>query len=378
VHGSVKYRLKNQKSTLDEDDEETEVELSVCPDCQGTRLRKEALSVLFHGKNIGELSEISVDELLVFFSKLKLSSKENLVGEKILKQINGRLSYLVRVGTGYLSLSRTARTLSGGEAQRIRLATQVGSSLIGVLYVMDEPSIGLHPRDHARMLEIIRELRDRGNTILLVEHDEETMLSADYLIDLGPGAGKLGGALMAEGTPQQVMQNPNSVTGGYLSGRLKIAVPKNRRLGNGKFLEIKKASGNNLKKVDVKIPLGTLTVVTGVSGSGKSTLVIDTLYKAMAQKLNDSSARPSPYEAIVGAENVDRVIEINQHPIGRTPRSSTRGVRVTDVEPQRSVSPQRVADVIEDGGQRLHELFDAVFETDLSVDPVVAERPVGR
>ncbi len=322
VHGSVKYRLKNQKSTLDEDDEETEVELSVCPDCQGTRLRKEALSVLFHGKNIGELSEISVDELLVFFSKLKLSSKENLVGEKILKQINGRLSYLVRVGTGYLSLSRTARTLSGGEAQRIRLATQVGSSLIGVLYVMDEPSIGLHPRDHARMLEIIRELRDRGNTILLVEHDEETMLSADYLIDLGPGAGKLGGALMAEGTPQQVMQNPNSVTGGYLSGRLKIAVPKTRRLGNGHFLEIKKASGNNLKKVDVKIPLGTLTVVTGVSGSGKSTLVIDTLYKAMAQKLNDSSARPSPYEAIVGAENVDRVIEINQHPIGRTPRST--------------------------------------------------------
>lgn len=322
VHGAVKYRYKDEKKSKDDDDEETELELSVCPDCQGTRLKKEALSVRIHNKNIAELSEISADELLDFFSKVKFSNKENLVAEKILKQINGRLNYLVRVGTGYLSLSRTARTLSGGEAQRIRLATQVGSSLIGVLYVMDEPSIGLHPRDHGRMLEILRELRDRGNTILLVEHDEETMMSADYLLDLGPRAGKLGGQIMAQGTPAQVMANGDSVTGGYLSGRLKIPVPVTRRRGNGKYLEVKKASGNNLKDVDMKIPLGTLTVVTGVSGSGKSTLVIDTLFKAVSQKLNLSSRRPSPYKEILGMDHVDRVIEINQHPIGRTPRST--------------------------------------------------------
>jgi len=232
------------------------------------------------------------------------------------------LQYLERVGTSYLSMSRPARTLSGGEAQRIRLATQVGSALIGCMYVMDEPSIGLHPRDHHRLLEIIGELKDRGNTIVLVEHDEDTIRYADYVVDLGPRAGKLGGELMAEGTPDQLMKNPNSLTGQYLSGAQKIAIPKKRRAGNGHAIQLFGATGNNLKNVDLTIPLGTYTCVTGVSGSGKSTLIIDTLYKILAREFYKSSVQASPYKKIEGLEHIDKVIDINQRPIGRTPRST--------------------------------------------------------
>jgi excinuclease ABC subunit A len=232
------------------------------------------------------------------------------------------LEYLKQVGVGYLSMSRQARTLSGGEAQRIRLATQVGSSLIGVLYVMDEPSIGLHPRDHHRLLKIISELRDRGNTVLLVEHDEDTIRSADFVIDLGPGAGKRGGDLTDYGSPADIEKRQKSLTGKYLAKSLKVEVPKSRRLGNGFFLEVQGATGNNLKNVDMKIPLGTFTAITGVSGSGKSTLVIDTLYKALSQEFYNAGAKPAPHKALKGIEKVDKVIDINQKPIGRTPRST--------------------------------------------------------
>lgn len=321
----VSYRRKDEgtKKSKNEDEEaEEDTDLSVCPSCLGSRLRPEALSVKVDGHTIATLSEFACVDLVKWAQGLSLKSKDKLVAEKILAQIISRLEYLIRVGTGYLSLSRSARTLSGGEAQRIRLATQVGSSLIGVLYVMDEPSIGLHPRDHGRLLDIIRELKDRGNTILLVEHDEETIRAADHVIDLGPRAGILGGELMAEGTPEQIEKNPKSVTGQYLSGKLKIEVPRERRPGTGGAIQIIGATGNNLKNVDLKIPLGTLTGITGVSGSGKSTLIIDTLYKILAQKFYNSGARPSEYKEIRGLELIDKVIDINQRPIGRTPRST--------------------------------------------------------
>lgn len=320
----VRYRLKNEGSTTGENDEDVEEgsDLSVCMSCLGSRLRPEALSVKIEGFTIAVLAEMSCVDLLKWSQKLKLRDKDQLVAEKILKQIISRLEYLIRVGCSYLSLNRSARTLSGGEAQRIRLATQVGSSLIGVLYVMDEPSIGLHPRDHHRLLDIIRELKERGNTILLVEHDEETIRAADHVIDLGPRAGRLGGELMAEGTPAEIEKNPKSVTGQYLSGKLRIALPKERRKGTGNYIQILGASGNNLKNVDLKIPLGTLTGITGVSGSGKSTLIIDTLYKILAQKFYNASVKPSDYKEIRGLDLIDKVIDINQRPIGRTPRST--------------------------------------------------------
>lgn len=318
----IRYRYKDDKKINEDDEEAEELEFAECPDCRGTRLKAEALSIRIHDKNIAELSEMSCLDLREWAAKMNVKNKDQMIAEKINKQILSRLDYLNRVGCGYLSLSRSSRTLSGGEAQRIRLATQVGSSLIGCLYVMDEPSIGLHPRDHHRLLEIIGELKERGNTILLVEHDEDTMRFADYLIDLGPRAGKLGGRLMAEGTPEEVENNKNSLTGRYLSGELRIPIPKLRRKGNGQSIELKGASGNNLKNVDLKIPLGTFTAVTGVSGSGKSTLIIDTLYKLLAQKFYNNSALPSPYKSVSGLENIDKVIEINQRPIGRTPRST--------------------------------------------------------
>lgn len=305
----------------DELDDLDEYSLRECPDCQGARLKPEALNVRIHERNIAELSALSHEELRQFLSNLDLASKQSLIADKILKQILSRLDYLIRVGTGYLSLSRPTRTLSGGEAQRIRLATQVGSSLIGALYVLDEPSIGLHPRDHHRLLKILEEIRDRGNTILMVEHDEDTIRGADCLIDLGPGAGRLGGQLLAYGTPQEVEAQEGSVTGDYLSGRRRVEVPKVRRKGSGLYVELKRAEGNNLKSVDIQIPLGTLTGITGVSGSGKSTLVIDTLYRILAQKFYQSSLRPASYREICGVENIDKVIDINQKPIGRTPRS---------------------------------------------------------
>lgn len=318
----VKYTYKGKKTSDNDEDEEEEMVLNDCPDCGGSRLKAESLNIFIAEKNIAQLANYSVTELLQFFSKLKWNNKNQLVAEKIVKQITDRLQYLERVGTSYLSMSRPARTLSGGEAQRIRLATQVGSALIGCMYVMDEPSIGLHPRDHHRLLEIIGELKDRGNTIVLVEHDEDTIRYADYVVDLGPRAGKLGGELMAEGTPDQLMKNPNSLTGQYLSGAQKIAIPQKRRSGNGHAIQLFGASGNNLKNVDLKIPLGTYTCVTGVSGSGKSTLIIDTLYKILAREFYKSSVQASPYKKIEGLEHIDKVIDINQRPIGRTPRST--------------------------------------------------------
>jgi excinuclease ABC subunit A len=318
----VKYVYKGNKKIDEEDEEGDDLELGACPDCRGTRLRTESLSIKIQERNIAELAEVSCLELREWMEKLVVRAKEQMIADKITKQIKSRLDYMIRVGTGYLSLSRSARTLSGGEAQRIRLATQVGSSLIGCLYVMDEPSIGLHPRDHHRLLGIIGDLRERGNTILLVEHDEDTMKYADYIIDLGPRAGKLGGALMAEGTLEQIKKNKNSLTGRYLSGELRITAPKTRRRGNGQFLELRGASGNNLQEVNLKIPLGTFTTVTGVSGSGKSTLIIDTLYKILAQRFYNNSAQPSPYKEIHGLDYLDKVIDINQRPIGRTPRST--------------------------------------------------------
>ncbi|OFZ31761.1 MAG: ABC-ATPase UvrA [Bdellovibrionales bacterium RIFCSPHIGHO2_01_FULL_40_29] len=319
----VKYSYKGQKVKEDSDDEESEeIVLSSCPDCKGARLRQESLSIKINDKNIAQLSDMSLLELSEWLPRARWTDKQKLVADKIMKQILLRVEFLKRVGTSYLSLSRQARTLSGGEAQRIRLATQVGSALIGCTYVMDEPSIGLHPRDHHRLLEIIGELKDRGNTIILVEHDEDTIRYADFVVDLGPRAGKLGGELMASGTADELAKNPNSITGQYLSGRKKIPLPQKRRLGNGKILKLTGATGNNLRDVTLSIPLGTLTAITGVSGSGKSTLVIDTLYKILAQEFYGSHGQPAPYKKIEGMEFIDKVIDISQRPIGRTPRST--------------------------------------------------------
>lgn len=320
----VKYTYKGKKVSEAEGDDEEEVEmvLSTCPDCAGTRLKQESLNIKVNNKNIAELSDMSILELRDFLLAAKWTDKNKMISEKILKQIVSRLDFLNRVGTAYLSISRPARTLSGGEAQRIRLATQVGSALIGCMYVMDEPSIGLHPRDHHRLLEIIGELKDRGNTIILVEHDEDTIRYADYVVDLGPRAGSLGGQLMAVGTPEEIEKNQNSMTGQYLSGKKRIPVPSVRRKGSGKSLKLFGATGNNLKDVDLEIPLGTFTCVTGVSGSGKSTLILDTLYKILAREFFRAQVVPSPYKKIEGVEHIDKVIDINQRPIGRTPRST--------------------------------------------------------
>lgn len=319
----VKYSYKGQKvSDSDDDEDEAEIVITACPDCHGARLKKESLNVKIEDKNIAELSMISILELNQFISKIKWSDKNKFIADKITKQITDRLNYLDRVGTSYLSLSRQASTLSGGEAQRIRLATQVGSALIGCMYVMDEPSIGLHPRDHHRLLEIIQELKDRGNTIILVEHDEDTIMSADFVVDLGPRAGKLGGDIMAQGTPQELMKDPHSVTGQYLSRKKRIAVPSERRKGSGQFLKIIGATGNNLQNVNLSIPLGKLSCITGVSGSGKSTLIIDTLYKILAKHFYKANVVPANYKKIEGLEHIDKVIDINQRPIGRTPRST--------------------------------------------------------
>ncbi len=318
----VKWSYKGQKVNEDSDEEVDEVTISECPDCKGQRLRPEALNIKIANKNISEVSNYAAQDLMDWVGALSLKNKDQMIADKIVKQILSRLEYMIRVGTGYLSMSRPARTLSGGEAQRIRLATQVGSSLIGVLYVMDEPSIGLHPRDHHRLLKIIGELKDRGNTILLVEHDEDTIRFADYVVDLGPRAGVLGGEILAEGTPSQIEKNPNSMTGKYLSRKLKIPTPKERRKGNGKKIQLLKATGNNLKNVDLNLPLGQLVAVTGVSGSGKSTLIIDTLYKILGKHFFKAQLTPSPFEKILGLEHLDKVIDINQKPIGRTPRST--------------------------------------------------------
>ncbi|AUI37230.1 excinuclease ABC subunit UvrA [[Bacillus] caldolyticus] len=293
-----------------------------CPTCQGYRLKKESLAVLVGGKHIGEVTAMSVTEALAFFDGLELTEKEAQIARLILREIRDRLGFLQNVGLDYLTLSRSAGTLSGGEAQRIRLATQIGSRLTGVLYVLDEPSIGLHQRDNDRLIATLKSMRDLGNTLIVVEHDEDTMLAADYLIDIGPGAGIHGGEVVAAGTPEEVMNDPNSLTGQYLSGKKFIPIPTERRRPDGRWLEVVGAREHNLKNVSVKIPLGTFVAVTGVSGSGKSTLVNEVLYKALAQKLHRAKAKPGEHRDIRGLEHLDKVIDIDQSPIGRTPRSN--------------------------------------------------------
>ena len=293
-----------------------------CPDCGGRRLRRESLAVTVGGLNIDEFCHKSVTEALDFVEKLELSPQKMMIAERILKEIKARLGFLQSVGLQYLTLSRAAASLSGGESQRIRLATQIGSSLMGVLYILDEPSIGLHQRDNDKLLATLKELRDLGNTLLVVEHDEDTMRAADYIVDIGPGAGVHGGQVVAAGTAEEVMNTPGSITGDYLSGRKKIPVPAQRRKGSGKCLTIRGAAENNLRHVDVSIPLGTFTCVTGVSGSGKSSLVNEILYKKLAADLNHAKCRAGKFDAIEGEEYLDKVIAIDQSPIGRTPRSN--------------------------------------------------------
>ena len=293
-----------------------------CPDCGGKRLRKEALAVTVGGLNIDAFCRKSVTDALDFIDHLELSEQKMLIADRILKEIKNRLGFLQSVGLQYLTLSRAAATLSGGESQRIRLATQIGSSLMGVLYILDEPSIGLHQRDNDKLLDTLKHLRDLGNTLLVVEHDEDTMRQADYIVDIGPGAGVHGGHVVACGTAEEVMNTPGSITGDYLSGRKQIPVPTERRKGNGHFLTIKGAAENNLQNVDVSIPLGTFTCVTGVSGSGKSSLVNEILYKRLAADLNRAKTRAGKHAAIEGEEYLDKVIDIDQSPIGRTPRSN--------------------------------------------------------
>lgn len=293
-----------------------------CSECNGARLKPSVLSVLVGKKNIYEVTNLSIKDLKKFTTNLKLTKEQQEISSILLKEINSRLDFLINVGLEYLTLSRTAGTLSGGESQRIRLATQIGSRLTGVLYVLDEPSIGLHQRDNRRLIESLLNMRDLGNSLIVVEHDTDTMLAADYLIDIGPLAGEHGGRVMAHGTPEEVMKNPNSLTGKYLTGEYKIEIPKTRRKGNKKYIEIKGAKENNLKNINVKIPLGTLTCVTGVSGSGKSTLVNEILYKAAKNTIYKSKEIPGKHKTIKGLENIDKVIDISQSPIGRTPRSN--------------------------------------------------------
>ena len=293
-----------------------------CPDCQGKRLRRESLAVTVGDMDIDAYCHKSVTEAIDFMEKLVLSEQKTMIAGQIVKEIKTRLNFLNSVGLEYLTLSRSAGTLSGGESQRIRLATQIGSSLMGVLYILDEPSIGLHQRDNDKLLETLKHLRDLGNTLLVVEHDEDTMRAADHIIDVGPGAGVHGGSIIAQGTAEEIMANPSSITGAYLSGVRKIPVPKERRKGNGNFLTIRGAAENNLRGVDVQIPLGTFTCVTGVSGSGKSSLVNEILYKKLAADLNRAKTRAGKHTAIEGEEYLDKVINIDQSPIGRTPRSN--------------------------------------------------------
>jgi len=293
-----------------------------CPVCHGKRLNRQALAVKIDGQDIAEVSDLSIKDELPFFKQVTFGEQNTVIAKPILKEVKDRLSFLINVGLEYLSLSRSAGTLSGGEAQRIRLATQIGSNLSGVMYILDEPSIGLHQRDNDRLISSLKRMRDLGNTLIVVEHDEDTMRAADYLIDVGPGAGEAGGEIVAAGTPEEVEKNPKSLTGQYLAGKKFVPVPLTRRAGNGEFVEVFGAAENNLKKLNVKFPLGKFTVVTGVSGSGKSTLVNMILKRALAQKMNHNSEKPGAYKKITGYENLEKMIAIDQSPIGRTPRSN--------------------------------------------------------
>ncbi|MBR2851360.1 MAG: excinuclease ABC subunit UvrA, partial [Anaerotignum sp.] len=294
-----------------------------CPDCGGRRLRPEILAITVGGKNISEVTDLSVGKIQEFFQNLQLTERENMIAERIMKEIHARIGFLMDVGLEYLTLSRTAGTLSGGESQRIRLATQIGSGLVGVVYILDEPSIGLHQRDNDKLLATLKHLRDIGNSLIVVEHDEDTMLAADFVVDIGPGAGRDGGEIVAAGSVEDIMKTERSVTGAYLSGRKKIEIPKERRaiVPENKLI-IKGAAENNLKGLDVEIPLGLFTCVTGVSGSGKSSLINEILYKRLARDLNRAKTRPGKHEDMLGIEKLDKIINIDQSPIGRTPRSN--------------------------------------------------------
>jgi excinuclease ABC subunit A len=319
---NLERRYKETDSPSIRQDIERFMNTSTCPDCSGSRLRKESLFIKIDNKSIYDITKLSIKEAHSFFHGLKLSNRDKKIAERILKEVVERLTFLTHVGVDYLTLDRSSTTLSGGEGQRIRLATQIGSSLVGVLYILDEPSVGLHQRDNIKLLETLKKLRDLGNTVLVVEHDEQTILSSDHVIDMGPGAGIAGGKIVFSGTPRQILKHNTSLTGKYLSQRLAIPVPSQRRKPDSRFLTIKGATENNLKGININIPLGLFTCVTGVSGSGKSTLVIDTLYRALAQRLYRSKERAGKVEEIKGLEYIDKVIDIDQTPIGRTPRSN--------------------------------------------------------
>ncbi len=323
VINNLERRYKETTSDWSRKDIEQYMTQSPCPDCKGARLKPGPLAVTVGGINIKEFTDMSIRDELDFVENLKLSEKDSIIGNQIIKEIRSRLAFLCNVGLGYLTLSRNSGTLSGGESQRIRLATQIGSSLMGVLYILDEPSIGLHQRDNEKLLKSLKELRDLGNTLIVVEHDEDTMREADYIVDVGPGAGVHGGEIVCAGTVDEIKKCKTSLTGQYLSGAKKIEVPEKRREGNGKFIEIKGAAQNNLKNIDVKIPLGKLVAVTGVSGSGKSSLINEILYKKLASELNNAKKFAGKHHEILGMEHLDKVIDIDQSPIGRTPRSNT-------------------------------------------------------
>ena len=322
VIGNLERRYRETSSNWIKEEIQGYISEHHCDECNGQRLRKESLAVTVGDKNISEFCDMSVVEALSYLDNLDLTEREQFIGKSILKEIRARLTFLKSVGLEYLTLSRNTGTLSGGESQRIRLATQIGSSLMGVVYILDEPSIGLHQRDNDKLLSTLKALRDKGNTVLVVEHDEDTMRMADHIVDVGPGAGVHGGEIVAQGTVEDIINTENSITGQYLSGKRKIEVPKSRRKGNGKFLKVIGAKQNNLKNIDVTIPLGEFVCVTGVSGSGKSSLVNEILYKKLAKELNRAKCKSGKHTRIEGIENLDKVIQIDQSPIGRTPRSN--------------------------------------------------------
>ena len=318
---NVEQRYRETGSDAMKQEYESFMRITPCKTCKGQRLKKESLAVTVADKNIYEVTNLSIEKLKAFLADMQLSEQQQLIGRQILKEIRARVSFLSDVGLDYLSLGRATGTLSGGEAQRIRLATQIGSGLVGVAYILDEPSIGLHQRDNDRLLGSLMKLRDLGNSLIVVEHDEDTMRAADCIVDIGPGAGEHGGQLVAMGTAEDLMKNEDSITGAYLSGKLKIPVPLERRKPTG-FLTVKGAAENNLKNIDVKIPLGIMTCITGVSGSGKSSLINEILYKRLARDLNRARVIPGKHKDILGTDQLDKVINIDQSPIGRTPRSN--------------------------------------------------------